>query len=411
MMVLGTTAAFAGDSDALKAILKAKTYAEAQSLLNSNLSTLANNEEKAKAYNKLVDLALTKVENERSTIIDNQTAQQLGQAGDKAVDEEGMYEALSVAVDAAYECYNFDQMPNEKGKVKPKFSKDIATRLYPLRPFLINGGGFYQGKDDNKAYSLLTKYIESANAPLFKDVKGEDKDLSNAAFFASYMALNNKEYATAEKYAEMALNDPERGADAQKIQLAAMQGQLTTHADSVAYMNKLEGLYAKDSNNEVVFSTLCSLYSNMNQAEKADKLIDSQLAADPNNYAALMMKGQVESQKKNYDAAAENLEKALAQAKDDDSKIALNAAIGECYFFKAQDRVNNYKGVLSPAAREQFNVVYNKAIKYLEEAKNLDIMKEHKRSWAYPLYGSYYFVKGLDAAETQQAAADAGVTQ
>ena len=33
LMILGTSAAFAGDSDALKAILKAKTYDEAKQLL------------------------------------------------------------------------------------------------------------------------------------------------------------------------------------------------------------------------------------------------------------------------------------------------------------------------------------------------------------------------------------------
>ena len=37
-MILGVSSAFAADSDALKAIMKAKTYAEAESLLNSSLS-------------------------------------------------------------------------------------------------------------------------------------------------------------------------------------------------------------------------------------------------------------------------------------------------------------------------------------------------------------------------------------
>ena len=37
LMMLGTSAAFAGDSEAIKAIMKAKTYAEAESLVKSNL--------------------------------------------------------------------------------------------------------------------------------------------------------------------------------------------------------------------------------------------------------------------------------------------------------------------------------------------------------------------------------------
>ena len=55
LMMLGTSTVFAGDSEALKAILKAKTYDEAQSLVKSSVNSLANAAEKAKAYNYLVD--------------------------------------------------------------------------------------------------------------------------------------------------------------------------------------------------------------------------------------------------------------------------------------------------------------------------------------------------------------------
>ena len=412
LMVLSTSAAFAGDSDALKTILKAKTYAEAESLIKTSINSLASDAEKASAYNHLAQLAWEQFDKQTTAQLENQTAEQMGQKAKNVIDEELMYTSLSQAICAANESYGFDMKPNEKGKVKPRFAEKNAQKMYPVRAYLINGGGFFQGKDDAKAYQLLSQYIESAEYPLFANVKkADDPNLPNAAFFASYMALTNKDYATAEKYAGLALGDAERGADAQKIQLAAMQAQLKNHEDSVAYVGKLEDLLAKNPNDDVVLSTLCALYSNMGQGEKAEKMLNDKLATDPNNYSALMIKGQIESQKKNYDAAAENLEKALAQAPDEDTKCVLNAAVGECYFYKAQERVNNYKGVLSPAAREQFNVVYEKAIQYLEAAKKLDVMKEHKRSWAYPLYGSYYFVKGPEAAETQAAAADAGVTQ
>ena len=64
MMLVASATAFAGDSDALKAILKAKDYAEAQSLINSSISQLTDAAEKAKAYNKLVDLACEKFDKE-----------------------------------------------------------------------------------------------------------------------------------------------------------------------------------------------------------------------------------------------------------------------------------------------------------------------------------------------------------
>ena len=66
VMLLTTSAAFAGDSEPLKAILKAKTYAEAQELVKANLNQLVNDAEKANAYNKLVDLSFEKISKEQS---------------------------------------------------------------------------------------------------------------------------------------------------------------------------------------------------------------------------------------------------------------------------------------------------------------------------------------------------------
>ena len=76
-MMLGTSTVFAGDSEALKAILKAKTYDEAQSLVKSSVNSLANAAEKAKVYNNLVDLAMKKVNHEQEIIAANQLQQQL----------------------------------------------------------------------------------------------------------------------------------------------------------------------------------------------------------------------------------------------------------------------------------------------------------------------------------------------
>ena len=75
MMLVASATAFAGDSDALKAILKATTYTEAQSLINSSLAQLANDAEKAKAYNKLVDLAYEKYKKEDDTKTTNAVMQ------------------------------------------------------------------------------------------------------------------------------------------------------------------------------------------------------------------------------------------------------------------------------------------------------------------------------------------------
>ena len=410
LMLLGTSAAFAGDSDALKAILKAQTYSEAKSLLQSSQSQLANDAERAKAYNKLYELAMKKVNTEQTVQLRNETNEKMGQKGGEPVDEQGLYQAVDNAFDAGLEMAKFDNMPNEKGKVKPRFTT-VIDQLYLLRGQLINGGIFFQGaKDDKTAYKFLARYVDTADDPVFaKFDKSKDTNLNEIAFFAAYYAYDNKDFEKAAHYIEYAMKSQERAKEAQQLQLAILGAQLKTRQDSIAYAEKLEAIYSQDSSNDAILTTLTSTYSGLGMQDKAEKRINAQLAKNPNSYGALVMKGQFESQKKNYNAAADCLSKALALAKDDDSRIAINASIGQCWFYKAQERVAEVKGVLTKAAREQFNEVYNKAIQYLEAAKQLDVTKSHKSNWAYPLYGCYYFVKGAQAPETQAAAADAGV--
>ena len=412
LMLLSTSAVFAGDSEPLKAILKAQTYAEALDLLKANLAQITDNAEKARAYDKLYELAMKKVTAEQAVQLENETNKQMGKDGNKPVDEKGLYEAVGQAFDAAAEVEKYDNMPNAKGKVKPRYT-NIADQLYTLRGQLINGVIYYQGsKDDANAYKYLARYVDSADDPMFaKFDKSKDQNLNEIAYFATYYAYQNKDYKKAEKYVAYAMQNKDRAKDAQQLQLAILGAQLKSRQDSINYAEKLAGIYAKDPENDAILTTLTSTYSALGMQDKAEAIVHEALAKNPNSYGALVMEGQFASQKKDYEKAADYLTKALAQAKDDNARVAINASIGQCWFYKAQERVAAVKGVLSPAARAQFNEVYNKAISYLETAKKLDVMKEQKSAWAYPLYGCYYFVKGPQAPETLNAAADAGVQQ
>ena len=246
------------------------------------------------------------------------------------------------------------------------------------------------------AYSSLSRGFSSGR------FRAGDYEAARAAYQA-------KDWKNAEKYVEYAMKDPEKAKDALSIKFAVMAAQLKTKEDSVAYAAKLEDMYRQDPNNDDILSFLAITYSQLDKDDQAIKILDERLAADPNNFAALNIKGQLLKQKDDYDGSIALLEKALPLAKDDNQRLQINADLGSAYFYKAQERVNNYKQQLSASAREQFSVVYRKAIDYLEAAKALDVTKEQKRKWAYALYGSYYFVKGPNAPETQAAAADAGV--
>lgn len=399
LMLLSVSAAFAGNSDALKAILKAQSYSEASKLVESSLGQLADNAEKATAYNKVVDLALDAFNGESKKVAAKQG------------DEAAMYDALATAFTAASECNKYDQLPNAKGKVKPKFDKINAVRLYQLRPYLINAGGFYQGKDNKKAFNLLSYYITSNDDPMFAEVKtdpAKDPNYLNAAFFAGYMAYMDQDWSNAEKYAGMAVNDSVNGENALNIMLAAMKAQLKTAEDTTKFVEKCKALYEKNPDNQSIFANLVDAYSQAGKADEAEKLVDDRLAKHPTDFIALLVKGQFQEQHDQYQEAAETLKKSLENAPDEQRKLIIDATIGDCYFYHAQARLDKIKGVLSKAAKEQFVPVYQDAIKYYEAAKALDKDQSQKSKYAARLYSCYYFVYGETDPKTQEAKSYAG---
>lgn len=394
--------ASAFSQDVFKQISKIKDYNEAYNLLKSNLGNMSA-EEKAQCYNALVDLSLDKVMKEQGTITENQMAEQL-KTQVTPYDTVGLYNAAMQAIENGVVCDEFDMQPNEKGKIKPKFHKKNAERLYAIRFHLINAGIYYQGKDDDLSYKNLATYVESAEYPLFKEIdKSGDANLTQIAYYAARSAYFAKDFAKAEKYADIALNDTAVAKDAMQIKLAVMQSQLKNHADSLNYVTKLKDIYAKDESNEAVFSMICSMLLSLDDKAGLDALVQDKLAKNPNDFTALTVVGQVYMNDHKWDEAIETLTKAVNVQPDN---IAIIASIGNCYMYKAQEAVErataNNKS-LTPDAEKVIIDVYMQAINYLEKAKNLDKTMEFKSYWAYSLYTCCYRALGADDPKTKEA--------
>ncbi len=389
MMVLGTTAAFAGDSDALKAITKAKTYAEAEALLKQNLGQLANDQEKAKAYNHLVDLAM-------KTFNDQQSIQQTNQLmkKDDPVDEAAMNEGAYNALVNAIECYKYDQLPNAKGKVAPKYAAN-GTRVWGARVQLVNAG--QTAAQNSKADDVLKywgAFLDTDNEPLFATVDQKQKDsekeyIGQVALFSARYAYQAKDAARCEKYCDIAMQSEKEAKDALNLKLYVMKDGLKTKADSLAYIDKLKGIFAQDETNEVILDGLNSMYSSLRMEDEQAKLLNGAIAKNPKNYVALANLGMMYIQKNDADNAIKWLKQAVEVKPDN---VAVLTYLGACYNSKAG-------GLQDPNGRK---VVYQEAIKVLDKAKELDPQKA-QANWGYTRYQAYYGYYGPTAAETKQA--------
>ena len=400
LAVVFSASAFA--QDVYKQISKIKDYNEAYNLLKANLGSMSA-EEKAKCYNALVDLAYDKVVKEQGTITENQMAEQF-KTEVTPYDTIGLYNAVIQALENGVTCDEFDMQPNEKGKVKPKFRKSNSDRLYAIRYHLINAGIYYQGKDEALSYKNLATYVDSSEYPLFADKdKSKDENLTQIAYYAARGAYFAKDYAKAEKYADIALNDTAMAKNAMQLKLAVMQSQLKTRQDTLNYVTKLKEIYAKDESNDIILSTICSMMLSLNDKAGIDQLIKAKLAKDPNNFTALTVQGQVYMGDKKWDEAAQALTKAANIQPDN---IAVISSIGNCYMYKAQDEVEKATangGRLTPEAEKAIIGIYQQAIGYLVKAKDMDKTMEFKSYWAYSLYTCCYRALGPDDAKTKEA--------
>ena len=393
-MMVASATAFAGDSDALKAILKTKTYAEAEALVKANLGSLANDAEKAKAYNKLVDLALAQFDAQSTIQTENQVAKQMGKE-EKPVDQQLMSDMAYNAIVAGLECDKYDQKPNEKGKVAPKFASKNAQRLWfaPRNQMVNAGQDALTAKDNATARKYWTLFVESDAAPMFKDQNRDQQKpfFGQVARFAAIFAYQDKDMAKALELADVALKDPQEYENALNLKLEILGDGLKTKDDSLKYVENLKTLYAEHKTNGVM-EKLYNTLIGVGQSAEADKIIDEALAADPNNFVALADKGLSLLQAQKAEEAVKYLKRAY-DVKNDNAIIATYA--GTAYVVQAQNTED-------PAKKKEF---YKQAIEMFDKAKELDPdMLQAK--WGYNRYNAYYNYYGENAPETKQAEQD-----
>jgi len=364
---------------AVKQVMGTKDYKEAKNLVETNLSGM-DNEEKAKVWNKVVDLALDKFNNEQNTMLTNQVTKKEG-----GYDKEGMYDAAKVAVQAAMECEKYDQLPNAKGKVKVKFHKANQDRLVGARTALINAGQeAYNNKDFKGASELFGAYVDCKGNPLYSDFDfSKDQYMGQVAYFASLAAYNAQDYPAASRYAGVALGDTAVAKDAMDIKVLAMKAQLKTKEDSINYLNDIKELYAQDPSNERMFSLLAEYYQATGDEAARKSLLEEQVAKYPGKMS-WALKGESEMGEQKWMDAINSYKKSL---EFDPEFIQVQFNLALCQNNQAITLKDANNGNLTAEAKS----LLQESVKNLNEIKAKD--PDHLTvNWPYTLYQAYYLL-------------------
>jgi len=401
MMLVASATAFAGDSDALKAILKAKDFKEAQSLISSSLAQLTDASEKAKAYNKLVDLAYEKYKKEDDVKTTNMVMHK-----EDPVDTDGMLEAGKVALQAAMECDKYDQQPNEKGKVAIKFRQKNQDRTKVIRLSLLQAGIDLANNEKNKeAFDNFDIYLQSAKSAFFEGVEGvskNDPNLGVAAFYGGRAAYNLEKFDKAIEYFKIGVADTAKQIHDLSFDflLYTMRNSQKTAADSAKFLTDMADLYKEYPDAEQIYSSLSDAYIAKGMNAEVIKLADERMAKYPDSSLPHVYKAFLLMQDKKYDDAIAE----FAKVKEDKSPVYLNSIFNSavCKYNKASEfnEANSdiRTGRLKPADHDKFMNMLKDAQGDFEKAKELDPDQKTVK-WQYLLHNVYTLTGQEDKAK------------
>lgn len=377
-------AAFATTSFAQDIVkqMKGQSYSDAVSTLNSALSGLSA-EQKAKGYNQLVEIGYPDASKayEAITLASMQ----------KNKVEFSTYTAIVNALNDAVKCDEFDNQPNDKGKVAPKFRKKNADRLANFRSVLINAAN--ETTDPDQKLSLANAYINSSESPLFAEVlKNGDQYIGYAQFFAAAAYYNKENWNKAAEYAEKALKFDDVKENAEQYLVSALTKNLKTKADTLAYLKKLN-----DINADKYMAQIASLYNQIGEKELSNKILNDAIAANPNNKMAYAIKGENAMNAKDWDEAIKNFKKTV---EIDPEFVAVWFNLGVCASSKGFDLNEQLSenGRLTPENDAKVKDALKEAMGYYEKVRSLDPNREKVSNWPYQLRMIYNALGETDKA-------------
>ena len=302
-----------------------------------------------------------------------------------------MYEALYGILPYFQKAYELDQLPNEKGKVKPKYTKDIKSILSANHVYLFNGGAYYFDKQEyKKAYDFFNQYVEISELPMFAGTQTAEKDSTfmTVQFYAAAAASLAKDSRLAIAALERAKNTPYRQYDVYQY-LCYEYGEARTAQDSVMLEKTFEEGMQVFPDSAFFLNNLINTYIYSNRNEKALEMLNVAIQKNPNDANLYNVMGRVyETGLKGFANAEKNFQ--IALEKDPNLTDALSN-IGRIYYNQGVNKLSE-ANMINDSKKYQAELTiakgfFKKALPYYKKAHEAE---PEKMDNMIALRGIYY---------------------
>lgn len=329
------------------------------------------------------------------------TKQILGQQPNEPV----MYDALYGILPYFQKAYELDQQPNEKGKIKPKYTKDIKSVLSANHIYLFNGGAYYfDQRDYKKAYDFFNQYVEISELPMFAGTQTAEKDSTfmTVQFYAAVAATQIGDSKTAIAALERAKKTPYRQNDVYQY-LCYEYGEAKNAQDSINLENTLvEGLQIFPDS-AYYLNNLINIYIYSNRNEKALEALNTAIQKNPNDASLYNVMGRV------YETGLKdnaNAEKYFILALEKDPELVdATASIGRLYYNQAVNKLSEANMINdSKKYQEELSVakdLFKKALPFFEKAHKAEPTKKDHMIGLRGIYYNLNMGPELEAIEAE----------
>ena len=326
-----------------------------------------------------------------------QAKQMLGQQPNEPV----MYEALGSILPYFEKSYELDQLPNEKGKVKPKWKKKIKGILSANHVYYINGGAYYfDQKDYKKAYDFFEQYLKISDLEMFKGepVAERDSNFMTVQFYSAVAATQLGDSKTAIAALERAKNTDYRANDVYQY----LCYEYEQAKDTVNLEKTLKEGMQKFPDEPYYLLSLINQYIYSNRNNEAIEYLNTAISKDPKNAQLYDVMGRVyETGVKDYAKAEEYFKKAL---EIDPNYVESISNLGRVYYNQGVNKQGE-ANMINDAKQYQVELekakeFFRQALPYFEKAHE---MKPDEREYMIALRGIYYNLNMGDKFEAIEA--------
>ena len=313
--------------------------------------------------------------------------QMLGQKFDADVKGKAIMESYEYFLKA----YELDGLPNAKGKIKPKFQKDIKAKIkeyYTTQANLVAyGAHLFEKKDYPATVKVFETYLGIPELPMMNGELKPDSTYYMIKYYTAIASTNGDMNDKAIAYYEDLKDDGYE----ELIVHQLLYEEYMKKKDTVNFVKTLKAGFEKFPNEPWFLQNLINYYIFSNQTKDAIVYLNAAIQRDPNKAEYQFIKGNLDENMGNLEDARKAFDRAI---EIDPKQADAYAGIGRLIYNKGvsmSDAANEIRdNKLYNAAKKKADAVFAESITYFKKAAELKPAEmEYKRT----LKNIYYRLK------------------